>query len=354
MPFLTFETNNGQKERTTAIEEKMSNQKSLQDVEKTLSDKLLIMAYFKHTRGLFSVPQTLDRFYYSAAIDTSDRDTDQVVYRYTDPNKKHELSKSSTSGRPDHEQGPLDKHSPSSIEIIEIGGKSQRQEPSMPVSEGSAINSIGSADTKVFNLSNLESSDSIDLSRRSEINNELPSDGESFSSTTKIHSGLARSSGHEGAERKDKADDIATLCQSEDPRIFMVDQLWLWVVDKSMFSMCKVFFSTTSYPKPPFPQSLFLILLLLIIRLETNITCFPQTWNEQADDREPKVFKTISDHLRERQRPPLITVQQLAAVITSLCTSFVDKCRADIMGNQESFLEIFASSISNAVSLVFL
>ena len=89
---------------------------------------------------------------------------------------------------------------------------------------------------------------------------------------------------------------------------------------------------------------------------ETIISSFPQRWEEEAS-QEPKVLETIQAHLTEKNRPQVKSVYEMAAMITSYCIRFADKCSIKgIAANgkefEESFLQVYASSVSNEVNAI--
>ncbi|KAH0848082.1 hypothetical protein FOPE_01699 [Fonsecaea pedrosoi] len=112
---------------------------------------------------------------------------------------------------------------------------------------------------------------------------------------------------------------------SRDFRMCMVDQLWLWIIDD-----------------------------------KTIITCFPDQWGQNpkagegaesaAGNGEDCLIHRISKYVNDEIRPPTRTVYQMAALITSFCTDFVDQCKVKADGGSasspsESFLHVFADSI---------
>lgn len=66
------------------------------------------------------------------------------------------------------------------------------------------------------------------------------------------------------------------------------------------------------------------------------------------------MLETIQAHLGEKNRPQVKNVYEMAALITSHCIKFADKCsvKGDVNGKdfEESFLQIYASAVSNEVS----
>lgn len=83
MPYLHYETHRNRKSMSETIRRARTGSASA-SAENHMSqdcDEMLIHAYLRSTPNLH-IRRTLDQFYYHA-ISTDDRDTDQVVYRYT-------------------------------------------------------------------------------------------------------------------------------------------------------------------------------------------------------------------------------------------------------------------------------
>ncbi|KAI0116594.1 hypothetical protein F4776DRAFT_636324 [Hypoxylon sp. NC0597] len=90
-------------------------------------------------------------------------------------------------------------------------------------------------------------------------------------------------------------------------KVFMVDQLWLWIIGKDLI-----------------------------------ITCFPQRWDQPKQDP-LNVLDGIIEETNAKTRPPIGSVYDLAILITSRCSGTFDRHRLD---NQDfQFLDMFESSI---------
>ncbi|KAH9994522.1 hypothetical protein F4779DRAFT_218338 [Xylariaceae sp. FL0662B] len=90
-------------------------------------------------------------------------------------------------------------------------------------------------------------------------------------------------------------------------KLFMVDQLWLWIIGKDLI-----------------------------------ITCFPQRWDQPKQDP-LNVLDGIIEETNAKTRPPIQSVYDLAMLITSRCSGMFDRHRLD---NQDfQFLDMFESSI---------
>ncbi|KAJ8124967.1 hypothetical protein O1611_g8673 [Lasiodiplodia mahajangana] len=90
-------------------------------------------------------------------------------------------------------------------------------------------------------------------------------------------------------------------------KVFMVDQLWLWVLGKDLV-----------------------------------ITCFPQRWDQPKNDP-LNVLDGIIEETNAKTRPPIQSVYDLAMLITSRCSGMFDHSRLDDQNYQ--FLDMFESSI---------
>jgi Mg2+ and Co2+ transporter CorA len=95
-----------------------------------------------------------------------------------------------------------------------------------------------------------------------------------------------------------------------DPKIFMVDQLWMWVLGKDLI-----------------------------------VTSFPQRWQQPKNDP-LNVLDGVIEDINSKTREPLRSVYELALLITGRCSGVFDRHR---MGDEEyQFLDMFESSIGSA------
>ena len=95
-----------------------------------------------------------------------------------------------------------------------------------------------------------------------------------------------------------------------DPKVFMVDQLWMWILGKDLI-----------------------------------ITAFPQRWQQPRNDP-LNVLDGIIENINSRTRDPVDSVYDLAMIITSRCSGIFDRHR---MGDEDyQFLDMFESSIGEA------
>ena len=95
-----------------------------------------------------------------------------------------------------------------------------------------------------------------------------------------------------------------------DPKIVMVDQLWMWILGKDLI-----------------------------------VTSFPQRWQQPRNDP-LNVLDSVIEDINSKTREPVKSVYDLAMIITSRCSGVFDRHR---MGDEEyQFLDMFESSIGNA------
>ncbi|KAH7122661.1 hypothetical protein B0J11DRAFT_345204 [Dendryphion nanum] len=94
-----------------------------------------------------------------------------------------------------------------------------------------------------------------------------------------------------------------------DPKIFMVDQLWMWVLGKDLI-----------------------------------VTSFPQRWQQPRNDP-LNVLDAIIEEINSVPREPIRSVYDLAVIITGRCSGVFDRTRMD---EDYQFLDMFESSIGDA------
>ncbi|CAK7272636.1 hypothetical protein SEPCBS119000_005230 [Sporothrix epigloea] len=102
---------------------------------------------------------------------------------------------------------------------------------------------------------------------------------------------------------------VYRYCKRHDieKKVFMVDQLWMWVLGKDLV-----------------------------------ITCFPQRWDQPA--RDPlNVVDGIIEETNAKTRPPIQSVFDLAMLITNRCSGMFDRYR--LADQDYQFLDMFESSI---------
>ncbi|KAL9119608.1 MAG: hypothetical protein Q9187_003841 [Circinaria calcarea] len=123
----------------------------------------------------------------------------------------------------------------------------------------------------------------------------------------------------EGTEEPQSSSETRAPSYSDNPVIFTVDQLWIWIIDD-----------------------------------KTIISSFPERWAED-EFRELKVLDSIKMYLRQKGRRQVSNAHEMAALIMSICLRFVDKCYVRKKNGQviESFFEAFASEVRRVVSCVF-
>jgi ankyrin repeat protein/Mg2+ and Co2+ transporter CorA len=95
-----------------------------------------------------------------------------------------------------------------------------------------------------------------------------------------------------------------------EPKIFMVDQLWMWILGKNLI-----------------------------------VTSFPQRWEQPKNDP-LNVLDGIIEDINSKTREPVRSVYELATVISGRCSGVFDRHR---LGDEEyQFLDMFESSIGTA------
>ncbi|KAF3769592.1 hypothetical protein M406DRAFT_348789 [Cryphonectria parasitica EP155] len=100
--------------------------------------------------------------------------------------------------------------------------------------------------------------------------------------------------------------------EPEEPKLFMVDQLWMWILGG-----------------------------------DTVITCFPQRWDQPKQDP-LNVVDGIIEETNAKTRGQIQSVYDLAMVITNRCAGMFDRHRID--EQQFQFLDMFESSIGNVTN----
>ncbi|KNG47170.1 ankyrin repeat-containing protein [Stemphylium lycopersici] len=101
--------------------------------------------------------------------------------------------------------------------------------------------------------------------------------------------------------------------QHVDPKIFMVDQLWMWTLGKDLI-----------------------------------VTAFPQRWQQPRNDP-LNVLDGIIEDINSKTRDPVRSVYDLAMIIAGRCSGVFDRHR---VGDEDyQFLDMFESSIGDATEM---
>lgn len=99
--------------------------------------------------------------------------------------------------------------------------------------------------------------------------------------------------------------------KEKETKVFMVDQLWLWILGNDLI-----------------------------------VTCFPQRWKQPKNDP-LNVLDGIIEDMNSKTRPPVKSVYDLATLITGRCSGVFDRHR---LGDEDyQFLDMFESSIGQVV-----
>lgn len=102
-----------------------------------------------------------------------------------------------------------------------------------------------------------------------------------------------------------------TRDKGKERKVFMVDQLWLWILSDDLI-----------------------------------ITSFPQRWQQPKNDP-LNVLDGIIEDINSKTRPPIKSVHDLATLITGRCSGVFDRHR---LGDEDfQFLDMFESSIGEVV-----
>lgn len=95
-----------------------------------------------------------------------------------------------------------------------------------------------------------------------------------------------------------------------DPKIFMVDQLWMWILGKDLI-----------------------------------VTSFPQRWQQPKNDP-LNVLDSIIEDINSKTRDSVTSVHDLSMIITARCSGVFDRHK---LGNEDyQFLDMFEASIGSA------
>ncbi|KAL9110589.1 MAG: hypothetical protein Q9227_004947 [Pyrenula ochraceoflavens] len=110
-------------------------------------------------------------------------------------------------------------------------------------------------------------------------------------------------------DRRDRDQVVYRYCkeQNQEPKVFMVDQLWLWILGNGLI-----------------------------------VTSFPQRWQQPRNDP-LNVLDGIIEDIHARAKTPVRSVYELASRITGRCCGFFDRHRINDPNFQ--FLDMFESSI---------
>lgn len=121
------------------------------------------------------------------------------------------------------------------------------------------------------------------------------------------------------------------------PRIVMVDQLWMWVLDESESTRINFQFQV-------------MFLLDIDLEADTIITCFPKRWGKNKPDASA-VQKCIRTRLREARIDEVRSVYDLALIVIDQCSRvFFDRTQPTDM--QPQVMDAFANAIGRVVSLL--
>lgn len=280
------------------IDNRDPSQKQIPDL-KTVQDRgwskniKLLCAYLYSSLPVHP-RRTLDQFYYHMLEDTEHRDQDQVITRYYHNvwKRNHEVS-----------------------EIAEEHNLTKRTSatPQLAFTLDTASKPMESEMVNGFTLAN----------RRNTSNSRFRVDDESrFSLRSRRNTRIEEPPEDPKHSR-------------EEAHVLMVDQLWLWILDESMYSVLSN-------------------LLKLTFTSDTIITSFPQNWTHDDDQHQNEadpqdVLKSIHKYLTLVNRPPLESVYDLAQLIVYKCLATF--CNKPTPYGPMQILDVYESAIASVVCL---
>lgn len=238
--------------------------------------------------------RTLDQSYYWALRNTRARDRDQVVYK-------------KTSARPDM----VHRYNPEAKMEEDRWGCSKEYRPHLPgvrrfptsKAQGSVGSAAANGDARYFSPQ---------------------ANGQTIQSLHNPVSAMERgeadyfaSQGHDHTDDGIKHPESCSQCREDIqkvPRLIMVDQLWMWILDH-----------------------------------ETIITCFPRRYGVNRKDPSG-VHKSIRTKLGNTKRYKIRSAYDLALIIINECTNiFFDPTKTD--ERQPQVLDIFSEAIGDMVRI---
>ncbi|KAI9737989.1 MAG: hypothetical protein M1834_009359 [Cirrosporium novae-zelandiae] len=309
MPYIDTDTSAGQQTLQTTIDKEISvnsgrlrnaNGTSDQENSEDLNVRL-VREYFSSSD--LQVSQTLDQSYYLEVSDTSTRDQDQVVYRYTTERRK-KLEIYDYSSNRNIQQQQVDVNPPSEVEdgIPEQDEKGAQQSSSSPVeqSEDGAIEEGAG-----------QSSESAPAQETTTGESGQAEVQESKENPIEENEARAQKSTISQTEPENQGHQMEPLKVPSHPQILMVNQLWLFILDN-----------------------------------KTVITAFPQRWDHDHEEnmRPPKLLNSIIQKCKDQK---IFSAKQLAALIAVSCTNFIEPPHKG--GLEHPFLDIFADSIADVL-----
>jgi hypothetical protein len=156
-------------------------------------------------------------------------------------------------------------------------------------------------------------------------------------------------------DKRDRDQVVYRFCKKErkELKIFMVDQMWMWILGDSEWSLSSLPLICASSPShfdcSQCCDNLKMSKwdLTLTIYADLVFTCFPERWGQPK--RDPlNLFDGLIEDINSKTKPPVRSVFELAALITDRCTGTFDRHH---WGNEDYlFLEMFELSIGTMVS----
>ena len=172
----------------------------------------------------FHAPQTLDRSYYLGLKDTSDRDSDQVLYKYTNRENPQDRSSQSVS----QTQQPMAEVGPMELEALAKAGKG-------PTSFAPTISGLESVSGQgIATAEGPQDNDTIALDASDARKNQHEITGDPQKNLEATNQGEEQNPGGEKNQEKKQIQE-GNHSHADHSRLLMVPQLWLWKIDHRIY-----------------------------------------------------------------------------------------------------------------------
>ena len=288
----------------SALGQFLSDAAKLCEVMDSFRDRKLIENYLLDNPHIHP-RRTLDQSYYWALRNTKARDRDQVVYKKTsarldmlhryDPNKKKGEEWDCTRR---YRTGQLNEPEASVTHAIQENGR-----PTTPY--------------QTFLSKYLQSHSDRGDQNGQDIVHHTPSHSDPEIALPEYPRTRDHATNHDEHHRHDKGrNESCPECREaiqKVPRLIMVDQLWMWILDH-----------------------------------ETIITCFPRRYGVNRKDASG-VHRSIRNRLGSMKRCKIRSAYDLALIIIEECSSiFFDPTKTD--DRQPQVMDLFSEAISDIVS----
>jgi hypothetical protein len=281
----------------------LSDAAKLCEVMDSFRDRKLMEEYLLHNPHIHP-RRTLDQSYYWALRNTKARDRDQVVYKKTSA-RLDMLHRYDPNGKKGEEWDCAKRYRPSQPNVPEVSGTDALQGNGHPTtSHGTFLGKYLSPNS-------------------SHVNQHGHNSVHHTSSHSDLEIGLTDyprtrdyATDHENHRHDKERNESCSECREaiqKVPRLIMVDQLWMWILDH-----------------------------------ETIVTCFPRRYGVNRKDASG-VHRSIRNRLGSMKRCKIRSAYDLALIIIEECSSmFFDPTKTD--DRQPQVMELFSEAISDIVS----